>query len=560
MKMGWLTKREMQKRLKELAAALKADPGSVPRRLELAAALKEAGRAEEAIELYRGVAEAYAQEGRLVQAMAICKGILDIDPRHRETLEMLASLAKQRAAPGSGDAARWQPEDTTNPVPFTTIPDGGGPDQRPTQRSISAMIEEETAREPAGPRTEKSMPAITERSIPTVPPPDTTEPTPRFLDSELRGPALTRAGSMRAASERSAPAGGTLVGPGPAAASLNTAPDGHPIERGLYDEEPGLYADQATVVPSGEVSEPGLYAEDDEMATRLVHDAMTAPFPKAPTTGDPPPFPLLSELPRSAFMELLARLTVVKLPAGATILREGEIGDACYLIAAGSVRVTKGGVELAVLPTGSFFGEFAVLADQRRHASVETIEAVELLEIRRALLDELVSSHAGVARTLRRFYRQRLLSTLLATAPFFAGLSPEERKPIAERFRPRRFGRGARIIEEGAPGGGFFLILVGEVEVLRGTGDKEIVLGRVGEGSYFGEMSLLRGSVATATVRAARTTEVVQLAPRDFYEIVSQHPILWDELRTEAERRSLANHAILTGEARKNADGSIYLV
>src|SRR5207245_1607728 len=101
----------------------------------------------------------------------------------------------------------------------------------------------------------------------------------------------------------------------------------------------------------------------------------------------------------------------------------------------------------------SFFGEFAVLSDQRRHASVETVEPVELLEITRQLLDELVAAHPGVARTLRAFYNERLLSTLLATAPFFQRLSATERAAIAERFRPRRFGRGSQIIEEGAPGG-----------------------------------------------------------------------------------------------------------
>src|SRR5581483_1709400 len=314
--------------------------------------------------------------------------------------------------------------------------------------------------------------------------------------------------------------------------------------------------------------EPGLF-EDEPTGNTLIRDVVTGPFPRPALLVEPPPFPLLSDLPRSAFMELLANLTVLRLEAGVNVLREGEIGDACYLIAAGSVRVTKAGVELAVLGPGSFFGEFAVLADQRRHASVETVGAVELLEIRRALIDELVAAHPGVARTLRRFYRERLLQTLMATAPFFSGLEPEERVSIAERFRPRRFGRGARIIEEGAPGGGLFLILVGEVQVVRnapqtkpkGEGAaEELELGRIGEGSYFGEMSLLRGGVASATVRATRMTEVVQLPPRDFYEVVSQHPVLWEQLRSEAERREMANVAIVAGEARKSDDGTIYLV
>src|SRR5262245_55447358 len=114
--MGWSTSREMQKRLKELAAALKGDPGSIPKRLELAAALGEAGRPDDAIELYRGVAEAYAEEGRLVQAMAVCKGILEIDPEHRDTLEMLATLAQRRASRKTADVrqvdGRWVAEPT----------------------------------------------------------------------------------------------------------------------------------------------------------------------------------------------------------------------------------------------------------------------------------------------------------------------------------------------------------------------------------------------------------------------------------------------------------------
>jgi CRP-like cAMP-binding protein len=216
-------------------------------------------------------------------------------------------------------------------------------------------------------------------------------------------------------------------------------------------------------------------------------------------------------------------------------------------------------VAVAELEPGSFFGEFAVLSDQRRHASVTAIEPVELLEIRRDLIDELVAAHPGVARTLRTFYRERLLQTLLATAPFFARLSAKERGAIAERFRPRRFGRGAQIIEEGAPGGGLYLILVGEVDVVRSGKDGAIVkLGTLGEGSYFGEMSLLRGGVASATVKATRMTEAVQLPPRDFYEMASQHPVLWEQLRTEAERREMANHAILSGEARKS--DTFYLV
>ena len=60
-------------------------------------------------------------------------------------------------------------------------------------------------------------------------------------------------------------------------------------------------------------------------------------------------------------------------------------------------------------------------------------------------------------------------------------------------------------------------------------------------------------------VPEAATIEV-QLPPRDFYEIVSRHPILWDQLRVEAQRRELTNVAILAGEARGDESGDVYLI
>jgi CRP-like cAMP-binding protein len=638
-----MSSREIQKRLKELAAALKAEPGSIPRRLELAAALREAQRPADAIDLYRGVAEVYAEEGRLVQAMAVCKGILEIDPEHRDTLEMLANLAQRRASARKGEAqlrqvdGRWvaEPQAVTAvgrtprsgpeppldaPMDAMTPPSMSGlapirrsdetpaePPRlgRPTGRSDlginwgapedSSGSSTRAGGDPDATRVGDDAEDVRHAMWNHTPPdgvaiadapatdtdPSATAPNLDFdleTKSKARGDKLLeltpppaekreldtlRVTSVTddelAAIER---ADTPVIGEKPPAMQRTNSSDETraAVRAALNTGRPVSEAPDHTTIGLPPGMSGDLYPVEDEVGATLIQDVLTAPFPRPALMVEPPPFPLLSDLPRGAFMELLARLTVLHLEAGQNVLKEGEMGDACYLIASGSVRVTKGGVEVAVLGPGSFFGEFAVLADQRRHASVETIEPVELLEIRRQLLDELVAAHPGVARTLRRFYRERLLSTLMATAPFFQRLQPEERAGIAERFRPRRFGRGARIIEEGSPGGGLFLILVGEVQVVRGAVDAEVELGALGEGSYFGEMSLLRGGVASATVRAARMTEVVQLPPRDFYEVVSQHPVLWEQLRSEAERREMANHAILAGEARKSEDGTIYLV
>jgi CRP-like cAMP-binding protein len=270
--------------------------------------------------------------------------------------------------------------------------------------------------------------------------------------------------------------------------------------------------------------------------------------------------PLFARLSREALAELERRMSFRRCASGDLILREGDPGDACYIIHSGSVRVLKRDpagsstdvIEIARMGAGAIFGEFALLADRRRHASVQALEACELYEIPRRLLRELSAEYADVGPALERFYRERLLSTLLATAPFFQPLPEEERAALMQRFVPRRVEAGAAIIREGESGGGLYLIVLGNVDITRrpeGT-RRAILLATLGEGAYFGEMSLLSGGRASATVTAGGPVELAQLSPRDFYDIVSAYPVIWEELRREASRRELLNQNILAGDTR----------
>ena len=500
--------REDPARLIDLAAAVSREPNSIPHRLELAIALLSANRREEAIQLFRDVALSYAEDNQLLQAIAVCRGILEIDPGHMETLGLLASFVERR----TGRMARAV--DATVTPPEGVAADDGVSDfdlSDDTQSGMAAEIWE------GAPRV-------------AVPLTETQDDDTWHGQEDARFETHEELSGVEGEAEPDHHVSGEEHGDADPGHDDNDEPT-----------NPGIRLDQVEHAPADPVAEALLRS-----ATFEVEDPITSI----------PSIPLLSDLPRAAFLDLLREVNVLELAPGQLVLKEGTVGDAFYLIAEGTVRVKKAGKELAVLGPGAFFGEFAVLADQRRHASVETIDAVRLLEVTRVLLDRLVAEHAGVSRTLRAFYADRLLATLVHTAPFFSALSPEERAEVVLRFRPRRFGRGATIIEEGASGGGLYLILVGEVEVFRSSATAQ--LARLGEGSYFGEMSLLSGGLASATVRATRLCETVQLPPRDFYEIVSRHPVLWDQLRVEATRRELTNVAILAGEAR--GDRESYLL
>jgi CRP-like cAMP-binding protein len=63
-------------------------------------------------------------------------------------------------------------------------------------------------------------------------------------------------------------------------------------------------------------------------------------------------------------------MTAVDYPAGTVILREGEAGDAFYLIAEGTAQVTEGGRHLRDLGPAGSFGEIALIKGVPRTATV----------------------------------------------------------------------------------------------------------------------------------------------------------------------------------------------
>lgn len=86
----------MKSGVRELEQRLREEPENLALRVALANSLHEAGRHAEAVELYRSVAVAYRERGRMQQASVVCRGILEIDPGDAATRELLATLSAPR--------------------------------------------------------------------------------------------------------------------------------------------------------------------------------------------------------------------------------------------------------------------------------------------------------------------------------------------------------------------------------------------------------------------------------------------------------------------------------
>jgi CRP-like cAMP-binding protein len=121
--------------------------------------------------------------------------------------------------------------------------------------------------------------------------------------------------------------------------------------------------------------------------------------------------------------KLLAMLIPQEFAAGVLILEEGRTGDALYLIKKGEVEVftrdVLGGIlPLARLAEGDFFGEISLLTGRPRTASVKAQGDVELLRLQKPDFNRILSAHPEILTVLEESLRYRLGNKLMALGVF----------------------------------------------------------------------------------------------------------------------------------------------
>jgi len=110
-------------------------------------------------------------------------------------------------------------------------------------------------------------------------------------------------------------------------------------------------------------------------------------------------------------------------------------------------------------------------------------------------------------------------------AETFPALDEGQLARVTRQIERRRVQPGAILIEEGCPPDAFYIVTKGEVEIhLRARDGQEFVVARHGPGYYVGEVELLRGGNAIATVRASAEhgAEVAILSPDEFCELIGE--------------------------------------
>jgi cAMP-dependent protein kinase regulator len=137
-----------------------------------------------------------------------------------------------------------------------------------------------------------------------------------------------------------------------------------------------------------------------------------------------------------------------------------------------------------------------------------------------------------------------LYSRPVPTSPLFENLASDEREALVREMDLESHDEGSVIISEGDPGSSMYLIVSGEVKVYtRGTGQTgNVYLAKLGEGDFFGEVSVLTGKPRTATITASQRTELLRLDKAKLDNLLNAHPGIRKVLDDFYQRR--AKHTV----------------
>ncbi len=416
--------------VRQLEDELRREPRNVGIRLRLAAALREAGRDADAVSHYHALARAYRSAGELRQAMAACHSALAIEPGHSEMRILLAQLqaedardsAPAQARPPGVPSQRRDSEPRFSPDDMMRTLPGAVPimevarmsSRRTLPREVERVADAEdemtgSARRSPLPDFEQFLSADDAAVVVAPAAFDPSDPELARATDEVRvPPSLRRAGAF----DDSDPAGPSLVLDGAGAEEADeseeeidfTQPSSEIPDRAPERADAGTVPSPVTKVRGSPTPSRESAAVEDvglEIARAFDRSFSEALLQRGGPSGLRAPFPGLSD---RALTELSRGIERREVARGEIILREGEPGDACFVIVRGEVRILKRDpvnprgdlIEVARLQDGDLFGEFALLADRRRHATVQAVQACELYVISRRLLRRLSEGYPEV--------------------------------------------------------------------------------------------------------------------------------------------------------------------
>lgn len=166
--------------------------------------------------------------------------------------------------------------------------------------------------------------------------------------------------------------------------------------------------------------------------------------------------------------------------------------------------------------TQLFQRKFAALADQPEgFSSFSRLTFFRILPSDLEYIDR-AGATGTTSQALGMDYHKNLVYSV------FRNLPRQEVDAISGQLHTLSFDTGEIIVRQGAPADKFFVIVDGEVAVLRDDGEGAVPVATLRRGQFFGEIAILQDTPRTATVRAASPVSLLTMDRDVFRSLVAQ--------------------------------------
>ncbi len=403
--------------LEEFQKVVAAVPGELGARQKVAEILARQGKKTEAIAQYIQVVNRYADLGQFFKATALCKVILNLDPKHVATVQSLARLYAGRRPSEAPQVTRAVSSTAPAPLEVGALL---GEEEAASEFELEIEIPLELEVIP-----EEIEPVKSAVSLPVIP-----------LFSDLSRDEFVHV--LNVVEPRAFYDGEAIVvegEPGQAMyaiaegkVSVVRTVDGQPARKvaqmteGDFFGEMALLSDSprlATVVAEGpvivlefaRVSLEGLTAKHPkvgEAIQRFYRDRLLANLLRSS--------PLLHPLSEQQKQSVAEHFTSRMYSSGDAIIEEGQPNESVYLLLRGTCQVlhrdiARSMVRYPNLREGDSFGEISVVLNQRASATVEAAGPVVVLCLPAEVFRDKVLNHPAVIPMVTRLVSERLERT-----------------------------------------------------------------------------------------------------------------------------------------------------
>ncbi len=144
----------------------------------------------------------------------------------------------------------------------------------------------------------------------------------------------------------------------------------------------------------------------------------------------------------------------------------------------------------------------------------------------------------------------------LSKIPIFEHLSSADHDMLAGLWHPRELDSGETLFRVGEQGDAMFVVQKGAIEIKVPTQGpkKEITVSVLGEGEFFGELSIVDGLPRTASAVAIEHSHLLEMKRNEFIRFLMERPAVAIAMVSEIGKRLRATNELVQSLASKNVN------